>query len=77
MKKHKKSITYFTLAIVAGMVVIFLSTSAKAEKSNLSGRGNFVFKSGEKKATFYTEDIYYLQEEITALFYEMEENENE
>lgn len=77
MKKHKKSITYFALAIVAGMVVMFFSTSAKAEKSNLSGSGNFIFKSGEKEAAFYTEDIYYLQEEITVLFHEIEEDEDE
>lgn len=77
MKRHKKSITNFALAIVAGMVVIFFSTSAKAEKSNLFGSGNFIFRSGEKEAAFYTEDIYYLQEEITALFHEMEEDENE
>lgn len=77
MKRHKKSITYFALAIVAGMVVIFFSTSAKAENSNLSGSGNFIFKSGEKEAAFYTEDIYYLQKEITALFHEMKEDENE
>lgn len=76
MKKHKKDI--MLLSIVAGVIVaLTFSNAAKAEKSNLSGIGNFIFKSGEKEAAFYTEDIYYLQKEITALFHEMEEDKNE
>ena len=76
MKKQKKNI--MLLSIIAGVIVVLtFSNASKAEKSNLSGSGNFVFKSGEKEAAFYAEDIYYLQEEITALFHEMEEKENE
>ena len=76
MKKHKKNI--MLLSIAAGVIVaLTFSNAAKAEKSNLSGSGNFVFKSGEKETAFYTEDIYYLQEEIAALFHEVEEDEDE
>lgn len=66
------------LSIAAGVIVVLIfSNAAKAEKSNLSGIGNFVFKSGEKEAAFYADDIHFLQEEITALFHEIEEDEDE
>ncbi len=76
MKKHKKDI--MLLAIVAGVIVVLtFSNSAKAEKSNLSGIGNFVFKRGEREASFYADDINFLQKEITTLFNEIEEDVNE
>lgn len=46
---------------------------SEAEESRISSNGNFVFENGKKEASFFAEDIYYLQKEITALFNEMEE----
>lgn len=66
----------FAIALFVIAAMSYLGIS-RAEESGLTGNGNFVYKSGEQEAAFYAEDINYLQREITTLFQEMEENDNE
>lgn len=69
----------FIIGVVTGLFLtigIHMGQSI-ADEANISGKGNFIFKSGEKEVGFYAEDIAYLQGEITKLFNEMESEGNE
>lgn len=78
-KRHIIQCSLATATAIAGVIAVSMLCAklVNAEKSNLSGKGNFIFKSGEMEAAFYAEDVNYLQEEITELFHELEEDENE
>lgn len=78
MNKNKKTIICVSLSVIVSLIIEIHSgyLRSEAEESRISSNGNFVFENGEKEASFYAEDIDYLQKEITALLNEMEE-ENE
>lgn len=58
-------------AMVMGTFLYLMGVPAKADKANISSKGNLVLEDGTE-AAIYTEDIYYLQSEITELFNEIE-----
>lgn len=73
MKKNRKAIICVSLTVSLIIGIHSGHLRSEAEESRISSNGNFVFENGEKEASFYAEDIDYLQKEITALFNEMEE----
>lgn len=77
MKKNRKAIICVSLTVSLIIGIHSGQLSSKAEESRISSNGNFVYENGEKEASFYAEDIDYLQKEITELFNEMEEKHNE
>lgn len=77
MKKNRKVIICVILTVSLIMGIYSGQLRSEAEESRISSNGNFVFENGEREASFYAEDIDYLQKEITELFNEMEEKYNE
>lgn len=69
MKKMNK--IKIGIAVLLGIEVLLTGNSASASNANISSKDEFVFEDGTRVA-FYANDIHYLQQEIEALFNEME-----
>lgn len=61
---------FFIVPIMIILISSFATLSVKADKPNLSSKGNFVFEDG-RNAAFYADDIQYLQGELVKLFNEI------
>lgn len=77
MKKGNKSrISLVIISVAIISIGSFVGLSVKADKPNLSSKGNYVFEDGTK-AAFYADDIYYLHSEIAKLFNEIQNQRGE
>ena len=70
----KKTKTKALIAIVSTAIIVTglcMGLSVKADKPQISSKGNFIFKNGTEAAV-YADDIYYLHSEIVKLFNEVQ-----
>lgn len=71
MKRTKNKVLIVIVSMAIIVTGLCMDLSVKADKSQISSKGNFIFKDGSEAAV-YADDIYYLHSEIVKLFNEMQ-----
>lgn len=71
MKRTKNKVLIAIVSMAIIVTGLCTGLSVKADKSQISSKGNFIFKDGAEAAV-YADDIYYLHSEIVKLFNEMQ-----
>lgn len=69
MKKAVK-IIFISLLLSGLLLVMNTYVESEAAAANIGSKGNFVLEDGEN-VSFYSSDIYYLQDELESLFNEI------